>query len=101
MVQLNRKLQLSNGYVLEFDQLSRVLHFLAERPAEKRIYRKDIQESTGLSNRQIESVVSIGCALGLIKPGVQILTATGALIVEDDIFLEQTGNLQARHCPGA
>ncbi len=102
MVQSNRKLQLSNGYLLESDQLSRVLHFLAERPAEKRIFRKDIQESTGLSNRHIESVVSIGCALGLIKPGVQTLTATGALIVEHDIFLEQTGTLQWCHyqCAG-
>src|SRR3990170_2632524 len=63
MVQSNRKLQISNGYLFESDQLSRALHFLAAHPAEKRIYRKDIQESTGLSNRQIESVVSIGCAL--------------------------------------
>ena len=101
MVQSNRKLQISNGYLFESDQLSRVLHFLAERPAEKRIYRKDIQESTGLSNRQIESVVSIGCALGLIKPGVQTLTATGALITEHDIFLEQTGTLQWCHYQGA
>ncbi len=97
----NRKLQLSNGYLFESDQLSRVLHFLAAHPAEKRTYRKDIQESTGLSNRQIESVVSIGCALGLIKPGVQILTATGTLIVEHDIFLEQTGTLQWCHYQGA
>jgi len=101
MVQSNRKLQLSNGYHFESDQLSRVLHFLAARPLEKRIYRKDIQGSTGLSNRQIGSVVSIGCALGLIKPGVQTLTATGALIAEHDIFLEQTGTLQWCHYEGA
>ena len=101
MVQSNRKLQISNGYLFESDQLSRVLHFLTARLSVKRIYRKDIQESTGLSNRQIESVVSIGCALGLIKPGVQILTATGALIVEHDIFLEQTGTLQWCHYQGA
>jgi len=101
MVQSNSKLQISNGYLFESDQLSRVLHFLTTRQAEKRIYRKDIEESTGLSNRQIESVVSIGCALGLIKPAVQILTTTGTLIVEHDIFLEQTGTLQWCHYQGA
>jgi hypothetical protein len=63
MIHSNRKLQISNGYLFEGDQLSRILHFLAARSAEKRIYRKDIQESADLSNRQIESVVSIGSAL--------------------------------------
>ncbi len=101
MVQPNRKLQLSNGYLFEFEQLSRVLHFLAAHLAEKRIFRKDIQESTGLSNRQIESVVSIGCALGLIKPGTQVLTQTGAAIAVHDIFLERIGTLQWCHYQGA
>jgi hypothetical protein len=101
MVQSNRKLQLSNGYLFEFDQLSRVLHFLAACPAEKRILRKAIQENTGLSNRQIESVVSIGCALGLIKPGTQTLTQTGAVIAVHDIFLERICTLQWCHYQGA
>ena len=101
MDQTNRKLQLSNGYLFEFDQLSRVLHFLAARPAEKRIYRKIIQESIGLSERQIESVVSVGCALGLIKSGMQTLTQTGALIAAHDIFLERSGTLEWCHYKGA
>jgi hypothetical protein len=57
MIHSNRKLQISNGYLFDGDQLSRILHFLAVRPVEKRVYRKYIQESVGLSNRQIESVV--------------------------------------------
>lgn len=96
-----RKLQLSNGYLFEFDQLSRVLHFLAAHPSEKRIYRKAIQESTGLSDRQIESVVSIGCALGLTKSGAQTLTPAGALVTTYDIFLERMGTLQWCHYQGA
>jgi len=101
MAQPSRKLQLSNGYLLEFGQLSRVLHFLAEHAAEKRIYRKAIRESTGLADRQIGSVVSIGCALGLIKPIVQTLTPVGALIAANDILLEKTGTLQWCHYKGA
>ena len=101
MMTSKRKLQLSNGYLFEFEQLSRVVHFLAACPAEKRILRKAIQENTGLSNRQIESVVSIGCALGLIKLRTQTLTQTGALIVKHDIFLERIGTLQWCHYQGA
>lgn len=97
----NRKLQLSNGYLFEFEQLSRVLHFLTARPAEKRISRKAIQENTGLSNRQIASVVSIGSALGLIRLGTQILTQMGAIIAAHDIFLERIGTLQWCHYQGA
>lgn len=101
MVQPIRKLQLSNGYLFAFDQLSRVLHFLLSNPSVKRIYREAIQESTGLSNRQIESVVSIGCALGLIKPGMQTMTQTGELFAAHDIFLERVGTLQWCHYRGA
>ncbi len=57
MIHSNRKLQISNGYPFDGDQLSRILHFMAACSVEKRIYRKDIQEGAGLSNRQIESVV--------------------------------------------
>ena len=97
----SHKLQISNGYLFESGQLSRILHFLMTRPSGKRIYRKEIQESTGLSNRQIESVVSIGCAMGLINAGVQTLSAAGALIADQDIFLEQVGTLQWCHYQAA
>jgi hypothetical protein len=46
-------------------------------------------------------VASIGCALGLIKPGTQTLKQTGALIVSHDIFLERIGTLQWCHYQGA
>jgi hypothetical protein len=72
-----RKLQVSNGYLLEFDQLSRVLHFLLEHRDAKKISRKVLQEDTGLADRQVESLVSMGSAMGLIKPGLQVLTPAG------------------------
>ena len=83
-----RKFQVSNGYLLEFDQLARVLHFLLENRHAKRINRKAVQEDTGLADRQVESLVSIGSAIGLIIPGRQILTPTGLLIAERDIFVD-------------
>ena len=63
-----RKFQVCNGYLLEFDQLARVLNFMTENRSIKRVYRKELEENTGLSNRQLESLVSIGSALGLIQP---------------------------------
>ena len=97
-----RKFQVCNGYLLEFDQLARVLNFLSacdaqagmtENPSIKRIYRKELEENTGLSNRQLESLVSIGSALGLIQPRKQILTPAGSVIVKYDIFIEANGLL--------
>jgi len=98
---LQRKLQVSNEYLLEFDQLARILHFLLEHRNEKRIYRKSLQEDTGLAERQVESLVSMGAAMGLIVPGRQVLTPAGLLIAEHDIFIEKTGSLEWCHYMGA
>ena len=67
-----RKFQVSNGYLLEFDQLARILHFLLEHRDAKKINRKVLREDTGLADRQVESLVSMGAAMGLIRPGLQI-----------------------------
>ena len=96
-----RKFQVSNGYLLEFDQLARILHFLLENRQSKKIYRKVLQEDTGLADRQVESLISIGAAMGLIKPGNQVLTPTGLLFAEHDIFIEKAGSLEWCHYVGA
>lgn len=98
---IRRKFQISNGYLLEFDQLARLLHFMLENRDAKKISRKILLEDTGLANRQVESLVSMGAAIGLIKPGSQVLTTTGLLIAEHDIFLENRGALEWCHYVGA
>ncbi len=96
-----RKFQVSNGYLLEFDQLARILHFLREHRDAKKINRKVLQENTGLANRQVESLVSMGAAMGLIVPGRQVLTPIGLLIADQDIFIEKQGSLEWCHYLGA
>jgi len=96
-----RKFQVSNGYLLDFDQLARVLNFLKENPSAKKIKRKDLRESTGLSDRQLESLVSIGSAMGLIQPRNQILSPVGELIAEHDIFIEAKGTIEWCHYIGS
>ena len=99
--EIRRKFQVSNGYLFEFDQLARILHFMLENRDAKRISRQSLLENTGFANRQIESLVSIGAAIGLIKPGSQILTHTGLLIAKHDIFLENRSTLEWCHYIGA
>ena len=92
-----RKFQVSNGYLLEFDQLARILHFLLEHRDAKKINSRALQEDTGLADRQVESLVSMGAAMGLVTRGRQVLTPVGLLIAEQDIFIEKRGSLEWCH----
>lgn len=92
-----RKFQVSNGYLLEFDQLARILHFLLEHRDAKKINSKALQEDTGLADRQVESLVSMAAAMGLVTRGRQVLTSVGLLVAEQDIFIEKRGSLEWCH----
>lgn len=95
------KFQVCNGYLLEFEQLARVLGFLAEHPEMKKITRDMLVEGTGLANRQIESLVSVAAAMGLVRAGNQVLTPFGSLVAKHDLFLEARGTLEWCHFQGA
>jgi hypothetical protein len=96
-----RKFQVCNGYLLEFEQLARVLSFLAENIGIKKVSRDALVEGTGLANRQIESLVSVGAAMGLIRPGNQVLTPEGRVVAKHDVFVEARGTLEWCHYMGA
>lgn len=96
-----RKLQISNGYFLKFNQLARVLNYLLEHSNVKRITSKELQDNTGLVDRHIEGLISIGAAMGLIKPGLQVLTPIGLLIAQHDIFIENKGTIEWCHYTAA
>jgi hypothetical protein len=96
-----RKLQVCNGYLLEFDQLARVLDAIAQHPHQAKVERAELEEQTGLSDRQLESLVSIATAMGLIHRSKQVLTAEGALIARHDTFLDAKGTLEWCHYQGA
>lgn len=98
---VRHKFQVSNGYLLEFDQLARVLHVLLGHREAKKINRKVLKENTGLADRQLGSLVSMGSAMGLIKSGNQTLTPIGLLVAEHDIFISSRGSLEWCHYVGA
>ncbi len=96
-----RKFQISDGYLLEFDHVARVLNFLLKNQDAKKINRKALQENTGLTSRQLASLISIGSAMGLIRNRLQVLTPIGALIAEHDIYIEKKSTLEWCHYSGA
>ncbi len=96
-----RKLQVSNGYRLEFDQLARVLRFLFEQGNARKVARQALQDATGLADRHVGSLVSMGAALGLIEAGRQILSPIGRLFAEHDPFMEKKASLEWCHYAGA
>ena len=95
------KLTLANGYLFESAQNAQVLDFIASHSDAKKITRQQIEEATGLSDRQIESIASITAALDLTVQRSQRLTPWGALLHRHDLFLESTISLEFCHFLGA
>jgi hypothetical protein len=96
-----RKFQVSNGYLLEIDLLARILNVLLDLKDSKKISKDFLEEETGFVERQVETLISMGAAMGLIVPNKQILSPIGRLISQNDIFLEQNGTLEWCHYKGA
>jgi hypothetical protein len=96
-----RKFQVSNGYLLEFDQLARILHTLLEHQGLKKVSKETLEEETGFVDRQVETLVSMGAAMGIIIPNRQVLSHVGSLIAKHDIFIETKASLEWCHYIGA
>jgi len=91
------KLQLSNGYYLRFDQLSRVLGAIAGRQHQSRVTKDNLIEDTGLSERHVENLCSMAVGIGLIKRISYNLLPLGRLIVEKDRYFGDRGTLWICH----
>lgn len=91
------KLQLSNGYSLIFEQISRILGAVKARESQARVTRDELMNDTGLSDRQIENLCSMAVGMGLIKRISYNLLPFGKLVVEYDRFFEKTGTLWLCH----
>lgn len=91
------KLQLSNGYYLRFDHLSRLLHYVAGKPDVSRFSQKELSGALGMSPRMIENLTSYGVALGLLTRGSCKPTELGVLIDKEDTFFDKTKTLWFLH----
>ena len=95
-MQLKRKLQVSNGHYLEFDQLSRLIHTIYDSNLTK-IKNEYLSDQTGMPYRQVRNRISIGRALGIFERNRIKLSDFGKLLSEHDIFFEKTGSLEYCH----
>jgi len=91
------KLQLTNGYHVHFDQISRILLYLLTVEGRKKIPRQEIVATLGLSDRQVESLISVSVGFGLVKPRTSILTPLGKIIAEKDVYFERIETLWIVH----
>ena len=91
------KLQLTNGYYVRFDQISRILQYLLTTGRRKKIPRQEIVATLGLSDRQVESLISVSVGFGLVKPRTSILTPLGKIIAGKDVYFERIETLWIVH----
>jgi hypothetical protein len=93
----DRKLQVSNAYPLDAPSLARLLDFILNHPKAAKVTRPELMEGSGLSDRQVENLMSIGAALGLVTPRNQLLTPFGQLVARNDLFLDHLTTLEFAH----
>lgn len=91
------KLELTNGYRIHFEEVSRILGFLKTQPSRNIVPRSEIIQSLGMFIRQYESLSSIMVACGLIKPATFVLTDLGKTIANKDLFFEKIDTIWLLH----
>ena len=91
------KLQLTNGYNILFDQITRILQYAQHQINRNQIPRQAFLEELGMSKRQFENLSSICVGLGLTKPRTFVLTPLGRTIAEQDIFFDNLNTLWMLH----
>lgn len=91
------KLQVTNGYSPRFDQISRLLNYVAGRRDVGRIPQSDIADAVGLSARQVANLASLAVAMGLLRRVVYKPTKLGSLVVRHDPFFDDPGTLWICH----
>jgi hypothetical protein len=90
------KLQVGNGYYLDFDQLARLLH-ASVQDERARIPQADLAATIGVADRKVENLGSLANMLGLIRKGSYKPTLLGLLIYERDPFFDDAGTLWFLH----
>jgi hypothetical protein len=90
------KLQVANGYSVNFDQLAQLLHAVSQ-DTRRKIPSTDLAEMIGLSTMQMKYLIGIAIALELVIPRNIVLSPMGRLIVAHDQFFDDLGTLWFLH----
>jgi len=95
MKNIKRKLQISNGHYLDFDQLARLIHSI--NSSDRKLSMSELEELSGLPFRQVRNRISIGRAMGIFEPKSISLSAFGKLVALHDNFMESNPTLEYIH----
>ena len=90
------KLQIANGYNLEFDTLARLLDMVC-RDERGRIPMEDLASAMGVADRQAKHLSALANALGLTEQVIYKPTPLGWLVKERDPFFDDLGTLWFLH----
>jgi hypothetical protein len=92
-----RKLQISNGHYLDFEQLARLIHAMNSAEEGQKITTSFLEKQTGLPFRQVRNRISMGRAVGIIEERALKLSPFGILVYTYDTFFESKGTLEYLH----
>lgn len=91
------KLELTRGFYLYADKLSRVLTYLArERRPEGSVYEQ-LAKATGMSAPRVEALAQYGVNMELLVPRSLHVTSLGRLVLQHDPFFDRPGTLWLLH----
>ncbi len=90
------KLQIGNGYNLEFDTLARLLDMVC-RDERGRIPMEELASVMGVADRQAKHLAALANLLGLTEQIIYKPTALGRLVKERDPFFDDLGTLWFLH----
>jgi hypothetical protein len=91
------KLQLSKGYYLKFDHLSKVLDYLSRNSYSPQFSQSEMAVSLGMSLPMVVHLTSYGVALELLIKRSNKLTELGILINKQDMFFDNEKTLWLLH----
>lgn len=91
------KLQFTNGYRPRFDQISRILQYLLSQEGRKKIPRKEIVDTLGIPNKQVENLTSMMTGFGLVLPRATTLTPFGKAVILSDPYFDKLETLWIIH----
>ena len=90
------KLQLTNGYSVDFGEIARFVSTV-QRDGRAKIPLADIANAGGFALRQAENLGSISQAFGLVEPRVLRLLPLGKITAAHDRFFDDVGTLWFLH----
>lgn len=91
------KLQLTNDFFVEFNQIARLLGAVCQQNNQRRLALTDLAEAIGVTQNRAESLGSIAVGMRLLRKVVLTSTPLGKAIHQYDPYLSDLGTLWMLH----